>query len=280
MCVCSSGYTGQYCVDKIVITCDTVPTCIADGNCSLMAANSDQQVAKTCIVSGNCAYSYNLSLDNQVISHTNPVCPFETWKIIVIVINGLLFLFVIICVIIKIILVMLDYVEVKRWEQGLNEANFSKIVPLRVSIRLRIRLDGKSWAVLASAAEAELREWELDKTKVLTSFSSAYVFTPGAIKLASSCCVFSCFEAPDSVANLGIVFRDQAEQLQAMKWSHPVAPQSFSAYCTELQLLQTQKAKYTEAQDELATSEELLNYVATTLGKKNPITRGLYQPDE
>ena len=55
-----------------------------------------------------------------------------------------------------------------------------------------------------------------------------------------------------------------------------VAPQSFSAYCTELQLLQTQKAKYTEAQDE----EELLTYVATTLGKKNPITRGLYQPGE
>eukprot|EP00731_Ephydatia_muelleri_P036561 Em0278g2a len=101
---------------------------------------------------------------------------------------------------------------------------------------------------------------------VLTSFSSAYVFTPGAIKLASSCC----FEAPDSVANLGIVFRDQAEQLQAMKWSLEPA---FS-----IPISQTQKAKYTEAQDELATSEELLNYVATTLGKKNPIPRGLYQP--
>eukprot|EP00731_Ephydatia_muelleri_P038576 Em0811g3a len=234
MCVCSSGYTGQYCVDKIVITCDTVPTCIADGNCSLMAANSDQQVAKTCIVSGNCAYSYNLSLDNQVISHTNPVCPFETWKIIVIVINGLLFLFVIICVIIKIILVMLDYVEVKRWEQGLNEANFSK---------MNVQIVNVPRQTLCTIAVSSV---------VLRHLNS--------------------------VANLGIVFRDQAEQLQAM--NHPVAPQSFSAYCTELQLLQTQKAKYTEAQDELATSEELLNYVATTLGKKNPITRGLYQPDE
>ena len=46
--------------------------------------------------------------------------------------------------------------------------NMSITVPtrrLRVSIRLCIGLDGKSWAVLASAAEAELREWELDKTK-------------------------------------------------------------------------------------------------------------------
>lgn len=50
---------------------------------------------------------------------------------------------------------------------------------------------------------------------------------------------------------------------------------SFSAYCTELQKLQIQKAKYAEAQDELTTLEELLTYVATTLGKTNPITRDL-----
>eukprot|EP00731_Ephydatia_muelleri_P007773 Em0004g111a len=99
MCVCNSGYTGKY----------------------------YQQVAKTCVVSGNCTYGYDLSLDNQVISHTNPECSSKLEMIIIpAVICGLLFLFVIICAIIKIILVMLDYVEVKRWEQGLKEANFSK----------------------------------------------------------------------------------------------------------------------------------------------------------
>ena len=38
------------------------------------------------------------------------------------------------------------------------------IAMLCVTACLRIELDGKSWAVLASAAEAELRDWELDKT--------------------------------------------------------------------------------------------------------------------
>lgn len=42
----------------------------------------------------------------------------------------------------------------------------------------------------------------------------------------------------------------------------PVAPQSFSAYHTELQRLQTWKTK---SEDQLATLEELLTHVATTL---------------
>nr|QAU32677.1 integrin beta [Ephydatia muelleri] len=127
MCVCSSGYTGKYCETKITPTCDTIATCIADGTCgSLMAADSGQQVVLTCpISSGECTYSYDLSPDNQVI-RMNQVCSFAAWKIIVIVICGLLFLFVVICAIIKIILVILDYVEVRRWEKELKEADFSK----------------------------------------------------------------------------------------------------------------------------------------------------------
>ena len=39
---------------------------------SLFCAIVDQQVALTCPVSGDCTYSYDLSADNQVISHTNP----------------------------------------------------------------------------------------------------------------------------------------------------------------------------------------------------------------
>ncbi|KAL5496290.1 hypothetical protein EMCRGX_G012541 [Ephydatia muelleri] len=105
-------------------------SCTNFQNCPTNSQNyicSDQQVAKTCVVSGNCTYGYDLSLDNQVISHTNPECSSKLEMIIIpAVICGLLFLFVIICAIIKIILVMLDYVEVKRWEQGLKEANFSK----------------------------------------------------------------------------------------------------------------------------------------------------------
>eukprot|EP00731_Ephydatia_muelleri_P007787 Em0004g125a len=129
MCVCSSGYTGTYCESKIIPVCLPIPTCILADTCNIsMATSSGQQVAKTCNeVSGACTYSYDLFYDKQVI-RTTKVCTSElNIKIIIpAVICGLLFLFVIICAIIKIILVMLDYVEVRRWEKDLKEADFSK----------------------------------------------------------------------------------------------------------------------------------------------------------
>ena len=76
--------------------------------------------------SGDCIYIYSIVSSTGIQAVRTPECQIAVWKIIMIVIGGLLFLFIVICVIVKIVIVALNYVELKRWEKELKEVDFSK----------------------------------------------------------------------------------------------------------------------------------------------------------
>jgi protocadherin alpha len=158
-CICNEGYIGEFCQTCIdinvcpVASCETNRLCAQCGTgvttegCEVCGSNvtmiTDVGVEHT--IEGNqattcdftdengCEYRYFVALDPNGVPlplevDQNVVCPIrvEPWIIAIIVIAALLILGILILAAIKIILMLLDYVEVKKFMKDVQNPEFRK----------------------------------------------------------------------------------------------------------------------------------------------------------
>ncbi|KAL5496288.1 hypothetical protein EMCRGX_G012539 [Ephydatia muelleri] len=76
---------------------------------TITSTNSVAESSQFCVLqSGDCIYIYSIISSNGIQVVSNPECQIAVWKIIIIVVGGLLFLFIVICVIVKIVITILN----------------------------------------------------------------------------------------------------------------------------------------------------------------------------